>query len=938
MNDTRTRLILKAMFPSVCAILVLGADGTGNYDFREKVLSNGLRVVTLEDFTCPIVAVQVWYHVGSKDEAPDRQGFAHMFEHMMFRGTDRLGPKDHFELIRKSGGDCNAYTNFDNTTYVNVVPSNQLPLVLWLEAERLSALKIDQGGFETERRVVEEERRLGLNQPYGSVPEKILPVLFTKHPYRWSVIGQIPHLRAATAGELQAFWDKFYIPSNAVLVIVGAVKHEEAQKLAEAYFGWLPRCPDPPRIVAPEPAQAAPRDITIEEQNGPVPLAGFAFRTVPLGHPHGPALEVLANILGEGDSSRLHRELVKKEKAAAFATAGAFQLEQAGFFGAGAALLPFGDPIKTLSLLEKQIQKLRDEDVTADELTKAKNTLLKSRVEARLTVESKAGLLGQAALIIGDTNDVNREVHRYRALTVADVRRVAKEYLTAERRTQVIVKPTLLGMIKSLFGGARGPPEDEGAAPPSAEAQAAPGAKPTGPKANAKRPVGLPEKPPLGPALETFPRVETVTRTLANGLKVVLVPNHVVPFVTIKLGILHGAASEEPSRPGAAAMACSMLTKGTAKHTADELAALLDTYAVSIGGFADHDSASIGASAVSDQFERAMGYLGEVTQSPLFPKEELETHRAQLKTSKLVAEKMPAYQANHEFDRVVFGKHPYARPADGTALDLDRLTPEDLALWWRTHARPDAAALYIAGDVEEAKALAAADASFGSWKSPEGKKPEATAPPFPVAETTRIYLIDRPGSYQSEIRVGHLGITRKHPEYSRGKVLDQVFGGSFTSRLNSTLRVKKGLTYGIHGGFSAFKDGGAFEISTFSKTPATTEALKTILEEIERLRAEAPTTEEMDGARRYLTGSFARERETPQATVNDLWLIESEGLPTDHLERFLKEAAATTSEDVTRIAREILHPDRLTIVVVGEAERIKADLEKIAPVTLVGRE
>ena len=175
------------------AVLISGPANVSSdrYDYQERVLGNGLKVITLEDFSCPIVAVQVWYHVGSKDEAAERNGFAHMFEHMMFRGTDRLGPTDHFDLISRTGGSCNGYTSFDNTTYINVAPANRLPLLLWLEAERMAALKIDEAGFKTERRVVEEERRVGLNRPYGSLPEKILPVLFPGHPYRWSPIGTI---------------------------------------------------------------------------------------------------------------------------------------------------------------------------------------------------------------------------------------------------------------------------------------------------------------------------------------------------------------------------------------------------------------------------------------------------------------------------------------------------------------------------------------------------------------------------------------------------------------------------------------------------------------------------------------------------------------------------------------------------------------------------
>src|SRR5262249_5054652 len=266
----------------LCGLALPALAAERRYDFQKKVLPNGLTVVTLEDHSCPVVAVQVWYHVGSKDEDSNRQGFAHMFEHMMFRGTDALGPEEHFSYVRRTGGDCNAYTNFDNTTYINELPSNQLEMCLWLEAERMAFLKIDDESFFKERAVVEEERRLrSLNAPYGTVPEKLLASEFHKHPYHWTPIGSIPHLRAATIDELQAFWDKFYVPNNATLVIVGDIKHAEAQNLAEKCFGWIPKAPDPPRITVKEPPQDQSRKLTIPEKKGPVPIVGYVYRAAP---------------------------------------------------------------------------------------------------------------------------------------------------------------------------------------------------------------------------------------------------------------------------------------------------------------------------------------------------------------------------------------------------------------------------------------------------------------------------------------------------------------------------------------------------------------------------------------------------------------------------------------------------------------------------------
>jgi zinc protease len=904
------------------------------YDFKEKTLDNGLRVITLEDFSCPIVAVQVWYHVGSKDENPERQGFAHMFEHMMFRGTERLGPKDHFEFTRRTGGDCNAYTAFDNTTYVNELPANQLELALWLEAERMAFLKIDQESFDTERKVVEEERRLGLNAPYGTVPEKVLPVLFKNHPYRWSPIGQIPHLRAATIDELASFWDLYYVPGTATLVIVGAVKHADAQALAEKCFGWIPRAPQPPRVQQPEPPQTEPRELVIKEDKGPVPIVGYLFRTVPENHADATALKILMSVLGGGESSRLYHDLVKDKKICQVAMAGAFGLEDDGLAGAGAVLMPWGNKDKVLAEVERHLQQVREQPLTPRELDKAKNQMMRGLVTESLSVASKATQLGQATLIYQDPARANARLQEIRAVTLEDVQRVAQKYLVPERRTTVRVEPSLGGMLKSLFGGGQGPSEDEGAAPVAAAAEPNRVAPRTGPKAAAQRPAGFPAAPPLKPLLDEIPEIAHVGRTLPNGLKVVVIPNHEVPFVTLQLSLKYGAWTEDAARPGVASMTLGMLTQGTSRFTAAQLAEEIEYNAMTLGGSAGMDTASVSASCLADKVPLAIELLAEVALHPTFPPDEFDILRQQTLMGLMVSEKEPSYVADREFRRCLYGAHPYARTATGESEDVSRLTPGDLAAWWKTFARPDGAVLYVAGDVQPEPVFALAEKQLGAWTA-SGPAPEPQLPTIPASSTMAITLVDRPGSVQSQIRAGHAAITRGHHDYHATRVLTQVFGGAFSSRLNEALRVKRGLTYGAGGGFSAQRLAGQFSVGTFSKTPQTAETVQALIDEVRRLRSSPPTEAELDIARSYLVGSFAGDRETPQATVGDLWLIESSQLPEDYLQQALAAYKGATEAEQARITAAHVDADKLTIVVVGDAQRIQADLAKIAPVTLI---
>ena len=399
-------------FPTLSAIIVLLAliflrnlsechaqDGTPAkpaFAYQEIVLENGLKVVSLEDFSCPIVAVQVWYHVGSKNEEPDRQGFAHMFEHMMFRGTDRLNETGHFDNIRKVGGECNAYTAFDQTVYVNQVPSNQLELVLWLEAERMGFLKIDDKGFYTERKVVEEELRMGHNRPYGRAPERVLASMFADRPYAWTPGGQISHLRKSSVEELASFWNTYYVPNNDTLVVVGAVKHEQVQSLARKYFGWIPRGQDPVRPeVKPFPVDKPKLPIEIAEEKGPLPLLGCAYYTVGSNHPDQVPLEVLMGVLGGGESSRIYVDIVKERKIAQLAIGGAFAFENSGIAGAGGILLPLvGDKSMLMKAIDENIERIVNEPISQSELDKMKNQLRYQEVMNTTTVANKAERLG----------------------------------------------------------------------------------------------------------------------------------------------------------------------------------------------------------------------------------------------------------------------------------------------------------------------------------------------------------------------------------------------------------------------------------------------------------------------------------------------------------------------------------------------------------------
>ena len=846
-----------------------------------------------------------------------------MFEHMMFKGTDRVSEKEHFAFIQRVGGTNNAYTSFDQTVYIQTLPANQLDLALWLEAERMTFLSIDQKGFDTERKVVEEELRMGENRPYGTLSKKELAEMFKVHPYKWTPIGKLAHLRSSSVAELRDFWMRFYVPNNATLVIVGAVKHEDAQALAKKYFGWIPKGPEPARVTAREPQLTEPRTAVIDDENAPAGMLDMVWQTIPRGHPDEVPLDLLAEILGGGNSSRLYREIVADKQLAVASSSSQFNLEHAGVFSADAVQQAGVDNAdEILKTIMKHIDRIKADGVTDKELEKARNQMLKSVVTSNLKIESKASILGNAAVIEGDTSQVNASLDEIRKVTLGDIKRVANKYLIEDKAITFIIKQN----DKGAMAGAKDAEDVPISATPEEKAP-----KPGRP--GVSRPKDFPEKAPFAKLTEYKIAPEYSRTVLPNRLKVIVVPNHEVPFVSVTLGLLNGAWTD--ARPGTASMTLQMLTKGTAKHTEGELAAELEQYAISLSGSAGMDTSEVSANCLVDHIDRTMKLLAEVVLQPKFDDSEFEKLRKQVVTSLAIEEQSPRYIAEKEFRKRLYGRHPYARTVSGEVSDVEALKTDHLKLWWSKFARPDQATLILAGDIEEEQALALAKKYLGNWKIGLIEM-GLVMPDFPKATDTHIYIVDRPGSMQSEIRVGQLGITRRQqPDYFVSRIASYYFGGSFDSWLNDTIRVKKGLTYGARGGYYAKLLTGSFEISTFTKNESTAETVAVIFDEIRRFQSQEPSQERLDDTKNFFAGSFVRQRETPQQVAGDLWLVESQRLGDDYFEKLLSAIARTTADECKKLAQDTLNPDRMIVVVVGDANQIREGLEKVAPITVI---
>ena len=430
----------------VCALAVLSAQAQGprnvRVDFKETTLKNGLRVITVEDHSAPVVAISITYNVGSRNERKGRTGFAHLFEHMMFKGSENVGSGEHFLLVFNNGGNMNGTTNEDRTNYFEVLPANQLDLALFLEADRMKSLAITKENLDNQRNAVQEERRLGVdNQPYGKSNELQQELLYDNFAYKHSVIGSMDDLNAATVEDVAEFFKMYYAPNNAVLVLVGDFKTADALAKIRTNFESLPRQPDPPAVDMTEPAQKAERRATVDDMLARAPRVDLAFKAVQGNTPDFYALQVLAAVLQSGQSSRLYQKLVKEKEMVT--NVGGFMDEKRGIgaFYTNATLRPGVKTADIETTIYAEIDRLKKEPIADWELQKAKNTTRRNLINGLASALSRAITIGQYTVYYDDPNLINERLNKVAAVTKEDVQRVANKYLVDTNRTVVITMP-----------------------------------------------------------------------------------------------------------------------------------------------------------------------------------------------------------------------------------------------------------------------------------------------------------------------------------------------------------------------------------------------------------------------------------------------------------------------------------------------------------------
>jgi len=439
---TAAALVVSAITLSVVDLPARAATRPTRLDYTMTTLGNGMQVVFLEDHSTPIVHAEIWYHVGSKNERPGRTGFAHLFEHMMFKGSKNVEPEGHPSWISSIGGQSNAYTTEDATVFWETVPAQYLPLVLWLEADRLASLRIEEDVFKTEREVVKEERRMRIdNQPYGRLNELIYDQAFTVHPYKHPTIGSMTDLEAASIADVRDFFRTYYVPNNATLVLVGDFNTKDAQDLVTRYLGRVPKSDRPvPRDIPKEPPQIKERRVKLDE-SWPLPAVVVAHHITFDGDPDSYPLHIASKVLSDGQSSRIYRKLVYEQQIALAAFGGGNIIEDPNLFYAVAIVQPGHTAQQAIDGLIAELDRLRTDPITPAELQQAKNQFARDYIFSRESNKDKAMQLGHAVVIHNDIKTADGEFDIFMNITQADVQRVARKYFTPENRLVMTIMP-----------------------------------------------------------------------------------------------------------------------------------------------------------------------------------------------------------------------------------------------------------------------------------------------------------------------------------------------------------------------------------------------------------------------------------------------------------------------------------------------------------------
>jgi zinc protease len=875
----------------------LAAQSPVDIPYQRFVLPNGLTVVVHEDHKAPIVAVNVWYHVGSKNERPGRTGFAHLFEHLMFNGTEHYDKEFQEPLERVGATELNGTTNEDRTNYFVNVPTSALDLALWLESDRMGHLvgAISQAKLDEQRGVVQNEKRQDENEPYGKVWGFLTPKLYPpNHPYSWTVIGSMEDLDAAKLDDVKGWFQTYYGPANAVVTLAGDIDLATAKAKVEKYFGDIPSGPP---VARQEEWIAKRTGHQRGEMQDRVPQARiYKVWNVPAwGSPEGDYLTLAASVLSTGKSSRLFKRLVFDEQIATDVDASVDLREIGGLFVIEAGVRPGTDPVQVERAMDEQLARFLATGPTPVELARAK-TLVRAGfirgVERIGGFGGKSDVLAKGQVFAGRPDYYKVRLSRMAGASAAQVRGAAVRWLSdGDYTLQVDPFPE----YATATNGADRSKLPEVGAPPEAK----------------------------------FPSLER--DTLSNGLTIVLARRTSIPQVELDLLLDAGFASDQFALPGTASLAMSMLDEGTATRSALQISDRLADLGATLGTASRLDVSSVSMQALTAQLDPSLELYADVIRHPAFRQADLERLRKQ-RIAQIQREKAdPVGMALRVFPRVVFGEsHAYANPWTGTGTEASaaKITRADIVKFHQTWFKPNHATLIVTGATTLAEIRPKLERLFAGWKP--GDVPHKNIAPVASPVATSVYLLDRPGSLQTVLIAGDIAPPKANPDEPAIETMGAVLGSDFGSRINMNLREDKHWSYGA---FSFIRDArGPRPFIAYApvQTDKTKESIVELEKELRGILGERPiTADELKRAQASLTLTLPGSWETMGAVAGSIGDIVAFGLDDRYFDTYAERVRAQNASTVTAAAAKVVQPDHMVWVVVGDRARIESSIKEL---------
>jgi zinc protease len=884
--------------------------------YEKYTLPNGLVVILREDHRLPLVAVDLWYHVGPVNEKAGRTGFAHLFEHMMFEGSEHVGEKAHFKYLEGAGATgINGTTSYDRTNYFETVPSNQLDLALWLESDRMGFLleTLDRAKLTNQRDVVRNELRQDEGQPYDVAEEAVGHLLFPKgHPYYGNVIGSHADVEAARLLDVRDFFQHYYTPNNASIAIVGDFDAATIRDKVAKFFGPIPAGPAVEKVSVTTPSITSERRETVTD-TVQLPRLSVAWLTPEAFHPGDADADMFIDILGGGKTSLLYQKLVYEKQIAQSVNCGNESLMVTSTAQCQITARP-GVKLEDLEkAFDEEVDRLRTEGPTQEELDRARTQMLSEMIEGLQRLGGVADMMNRYNQYEGDPGYLAKDVARYETLTPKEIQKFGADTFQKNQRVVVYCEPG-----KKVTDDVPRSPDDTDAdvkvTPPyTPEFEAAQNWRNEVPQPGAEAKLHL-------PAPRSF--------TAANGMQVYLIEEHELPVVSAALVTLAGSEDNPKDKAGLAAFTARLLTEGTATRSSTQLADDAAKIGATLRASAGMDDASVSIGALSNHTDGAIELLADAALHPAFKEEEIERIRKERLVAIRQEGDQPVVTALRVGQKAVYGDQPYGFRPVGTTEAVKATTQSDLKNFWAAHYTPKDSALILAGDFTEPQARQLADKYFGGWAA-GGPVAESNMPPAPAAPERKIIVVDKPGSPQTALIAFGLGVPRNTPEYPSIVELNSILGGLFSSRINMNLREKNGFTYGAFSAFSFYRYGGPFFTGAQVRTDVTGPAARELFAELERIHTDPATAAELklskDSALRSLPANF----ETVGSETGLMAELFVYGLPNDYFAKLPAQFEAVTPESVAKAAADTIHPEHLVIVAVGDRAKIQPELEKL---------